>query len=221
MLEHPGTVREVDRQLEELLADPAYAKIVAMLADELRRRWRMETKRARRTVLSAIGEPAVLASIYVAATAARDAGKYPSLAAVISRRRVLDLLREDVRRKAHRSFPAASEEIEKDPGLRTLSTSGDDAPDVQLWRSRQSQWVTRAMASFAEQSPNNARQAALLRRRLFDETAYRDLAVELDCSENALRGRLCAAKKAFGKFIEDRYPELSPDLQDIIVPWER
>jgi len=32
-----------------------------------------------------------------------------------------------------------------------------------------------------------------------------------------VRVRTCAAKKAFGKFIEHRYP----DLQDIVALWER
>jgi DNA-directed RNA polymerase specialized sigma24 family protein len=217
MQEHAGTAREADRQLAELLADPGFAKVLLLLVAEVRRHWRMGPQGAHRIVLSAIGEPAALASIHAAAMRARDAGQKPTLAGVISRRRVIDLLRKDARRREHRSLPAGSQAIEQDPAFRALSAPGEEAPDAQLLRSQRSVRVRGAISAFAEQSPDCARQADLLRRRVCEDTAYRDLARELNCSENALRGRMCAAKTAFGKFIEHRYP----DLQDVVARWGR
>jgi hypothetical protein len=217
MLEHTSTIREVDRQLAELLADPGYARVFRLLTGEVRRRWQMGLRDARRIVLSAIGDPVALASIYAATMQARDAGRKPVLAGVISRRRVIDLLRKDAARPRHRPLPIGQQEIERDPGFRTLSTSGDDAPDVQIQRSQAGEYVRRTLASFAEQGLDCARQANLLRRRVFDGASYQELAVELGCNENALRGRFCAAKKAFRQFLKDR----DPARRNAVALWGR
>jgi DNA-directed RNA polymerase specialized sigma24 family protein len=199
---------ETKQQLDVLLADPGYSRTLALLTREVMQLWRVSYLDARGFVLSAIGEPTALASIYEAWVAARATGENRTHPLLISRRRVIDLLRKDARRPGHSSLPVAANEIEGDETLGSLHTDPQRDPEVQLQRQQCIELVRRAIACFGGQGKAQERQAELLKRRALDEITYAKLSVELACTENALRVRLHAAMRAFHRHILSCHPEL-------------
>src|SRR5215470_15646627 len=80
-------------QLDDLFGDSSFMKIVAVIAKEVYHVWNISDRDAQCFVLSAIGEPATLACVHAAFSPKRNL----TLAKVIIRRRVIDLLRRDAR----------------------------------------------------------------------------------------------------------------------------
>src|SRR5262245_51891151 len=119
------------QQLEELLRDPGYSRTVALLTKELMSSWNLPHSHANRLVLSAIGDPPALARIYEAWVLAKT-GENTRLAALISRRRVLDLLRKDARRPGHSSLPTTADEVDADKAFNSLYTSAERDPQKEL-----------------------------------------------------------------------------------------
>jgi DNA-directed RNA polymerase specialized sigma24 family protein len=198
------------RQLEELLGDPDFLRIVALTAKEVMRFWRMPCDVARGFVLSAIGEPEALASIYEAWLLGRESGE-PGLAKLIVRRRVIDLLRRDAAPLAGAMVPVDAADAELAPG------SFDDLvrrnPRVQLELQQVIQLVRGALACFATQGRAQHRQARLLHRYALEELDYSQLAVELVSSAGALRVRVHKAMRALRGHIRTCHPELEQLLE--------
>lgn len=193
-------------QLEELLADPAYARTIRLLTREVMAKWNYSRDAARGSVLSAIGEPRTLASIHQAWMQAKT-GIDPHLPAVISRRRMLSLLGRDARRPNHRSMSTLDTELAAEQGLRAIRLVQPDAC-TQLECLQLIYLVRGALACFGATGIIQKRQARLLQRRMLDEVSYRELAAELACSKNALRVRVHAALRALYRHIERCHPEL-------------
>lgn len=200
---------ELAQQLEELLRDPAYRKTIAALTWEVSTKWRQSRGDARRLVLSAIGEPTAFAVIYAAWIAGKT-GAGPKLAAVISRRRVLNLLRRDARRAGHTSLPITADELDRDGALEVAETRAIGDPHVALACKQLIQMVRGAIACFAAGGRARQRQARLLERRILEEASYAQLSTELMCNENALRVRVHVALKALQRHILECHPELLP-----------
>lgn len=195
------------QQLEELLRDPGYLKTIDLLTREVMRTWNYSHSDAHRLVLSAIGEPRALSDIHEAWLVAR-AGGNSRLPALISRRRVLDLLGKDARRPGHSSALLGSEEIDAEWVPAALRTDANLAPSVQLERAELRAMIRGAIACFAAGGVVQQRQASLLQSRVFDEVSYPDLCLELACTRTALRVRVHAALRAFRRHILSCHPEL-------------
>lgn len=191
---------ESQHQLHELLADCDFERALTIAAGDVMRLWNMSYDTARGFVLSAIGEPAVLAKIH-------HAWMEPNhgLGKVIVRRRVQDLLRKDARPASHCSLPAMPDELGPDttPGI------GQDLEwKVDLERRLFAQRILEVLDCFAELGPVEHRQAGLLRRRVLDEASYSDLSTEMSTTGNALRGRVHVALRAFREYLRASDPEL-------------
>jgi hypothetical protein len=200
---------ESGKQLEELLGDPGYSRTIALLTKEVMSKWHLSYTDARGSVLSAIGEPTALASIHEAWVLAKT-GVKPALPALISRRRVLDLLGKDARRTGHSSFPLGADELEADRELDVFHMRSTRDPEAQLECEQFIQLVRGAIACFAAKGVVQRRQAHLLRRRALDEVSYSELSAELACGEPALRVRVHAAMRALHNHILKCHPELLP-----------
>ena len=198
-----------EQQLEELLEDPDFLKIVCLVTREVARCWNVAESSAHGFVISAIGEPTTLACVYNAWLSARDAGENPRLAKVIIRRRVIDLLRKDARPDNHLSFAMAPESSRE---TETVLGASDDRfgynPQGQLELRQIIEMVRSALACFAAQGCVQRRQARLLERHVLDEIGYPELSSELTCSENALRVRVCKAMLALRRHVRACHPEL-------------
>jgi hypothetical protein len=192
------------QQLQALLDDAAFPRFVKVAEVELMRVWSLPRTTAKGFVMSAIGEPRTLASIHELwfSANARDA----AIAKLIVRRRVLDLLRGDVRRPHHESLPAIADELDD------MLISPDDGlrrdPHAQAELHEIVRMVHRALACFARQGSIQARQAELVRRYALDEATYSKLAGELGCNPNALGVRIHKAMHALRRHIEACHPEL-------------
>lgn len=208
--------REVDRQLAELLADPAYAKVLRRLAGEASRRWHITLEDARRSVLSAIGEPTTLQRIHEAVRHARATGNlgYPT---VITRNSLLKLLCKDAVRPRHHPLPSVEQDLDIDQTWTSLSSPSEEEPLAQLQDLQARGQVRRVLAEFATKNRVSARQANLLRRRLLDGVSYEDLAAELKSNYTALRSRFHAAKRRFLQYVNDHHPE----LRELLAHWGR
>jgi DNA-directed RNA polymerase specialized sigma24 family protein len=200
---------ELARQLEELLRDPGYRRTIAALTWEVSTKWRQSRAEARRLVLSAIGEPTALAVIHAAWIAGKT-GASPKLAAVISRRRVIDLLSRDARRAGHVSLPTTADDLDGGGPLDVAETLAHDDPHAQLECKELIQMVRGAIACFAAGSSVRQKQARLLERRILEGASYAQLSMELVCNENALRVRVHVALKALQRHILECHPALLP-----------
>jgi DNA-directed RNA polymerase specialized sigma24 family protein len=196
------------QQLNELLADPDFRRMIALVSREVMSTWNVSFSLARGAVLSAIGEPKTLTCIYQAWTAAKHTGANLGLAMVIIRRRVISLLRKDARPAGHCSLPATPEDLEYDPALGSFDQDLPRNARAELEYRQILQMVRGALACFAAQGARQRRQAELLHRRFLDEAAYAELSVELACSERALRVRVHKAIHALGRHIQGCHPEL-------------
>jgi hypothetical protein len=188
--------KSTQQQLDALLADPSFLRIIDLVANEVVRLWRVPLKAARGFVLSAIGEPETLAGIYNAWSVATQSGGGLGLAKVIVRRRVIDLLRKDARQANHGSLPATAEAGEVDRALGAFQGAVQRDPCAQLELQQVIQQVRSALICFATQGATQRRQAQLLQSYALDEGSYKALSVQLACSENALRVRVHKAMSA-------------------------
>lgn len=195
------------QQLEELLGDPGYSRTIDLLTREVMSTWNLSHTDARGSVLSAIGEPTALARIYAAWVLAKT-GEKPKHAAVITRRRVLDLLGRDARRTGHSSLPHPSAEVATDRTYHSLCTAPEHDPQSQLECRQFIEMVRGAIACFASQGSVQERQAELLRLRHLEERSYTELSAQLACSKNALRVRVHAAMRALQRHLLSCHPEL-------------
>ena len=114
MLETGPPAIPCTHQLDDLLGEPDFLRIIELISKETMRSWSIPCSVARGLVLSAIGEPETLARIHDAWFLAKQNGESPGLAKVIVRRRVIDLLRKDARQTNHCSLPSVEEPIETD-----------------------------------------------------------------------------------------------------------
>jgi DNA-directed RNA polymerase specialized sigma24 family protein len=195
---------ESNQQLEALLADPSFRRIMDLIAKEVMARWNVEYSAARGVVLSAVGEPAALACIHDAWT--RPGGNR-GLAKVIVRRRVLDLLDKDARPHGHVSLPEP-DDGDPDATLGAVEAVGHHTSIGDLTERRLAKRVRLAVACFAAQGAAQRRQARLLQRYDLDEITYSELSAELACSPNALRVRVHKARAALLRHIRGCHPEL-------------
>lgn len=198
---------ESKQQLEALLGDPGYSRTIAALTKEVMGKWNMARAAARSIVLSAIGEPTALATIYQAWVLAKAGGKR-GVVGVITRRRVLDLLAGEARRVGHSSLPDAADELETSRAYDHLRVGPDADPRTQFDRQQVIHLVRGAIACFASLGAVERRQASLLQDHVLDEIPYSALSKRLECSEVALRVRVHAAMKALHKHILWCHPEL-------------
>jgi DNA-directed RNA polymerase specialized sigma24 family protein len=221
---------DAERQLEDLLKDPDYARILTAVTSEIERRWCLAHTDACCTVLSAIGEPKELASIYDAMRQVRrakekltldgDPGKAHALATVIrektalarliTRRRTIDLLRKDAARQGHDSFFCGVED-ENDTPVGSIRAETPADPEAHVQRVQLKVQFQRALRCFGSQDDTARKRADLLRRRELEDTDYEILSNELGCPVPTLHVRVHAAKCAFFAHIrkcEHCHPEL-------------
>jgi DNA-directed RNA polymerase specialized sigma24 family protein len=199
-------------QIEALFQDREFRKTLDLVMKEVMRFWSVPTKVARGFVLSAIGEPDTLSSIYEAWSLAKESGEGPGLTKVIIRRRVIDLLRKDARRTNHCALSTTTDALETDQALGSFDELVQSNPRAQLELRQVIHMVRVAVTCFATQGRAQARQAQLLQRYALDEANYAELSVELTCSENALRVRVHKAMLALRKHIQICHP----DLEDLL-----
>jgi len=193
------------QQLDELRERAEFPRLVHGAASEVMRVWNVPRRTAAGFVLSAVGEPRTLACIHRSLFS--DTGTAIGLAKVIVRRRVLDLLRSDVRRPHHESLPLAADDV--DDVLGSLADDPQHGPHAQAELDQLVGLVRAALRSFATLGPVQERQAELLRRHTLDEVACADLAPQLACTENALRVRIHKALRALRRHIETCHRALS------------
>jgi RNA polymerase sigma factor (sigma-70 family) len=194
------------QQLEALLRDDEFAKLIDVAIAEVMRVWNVPRKTAAGFVMSAVGEPGALARIHREWFSAKERGTGFGLARVIVRRRVFDLLRCDARRPHHESLPPRVDDV--DGTLSSLDDRVHRDPHAQAELKEVVHLVRQALRRFEAQGPVEARQARLVQRYALDETTYSDLAAKLACSESALRVRVHKAMRALRKYIESCHPEL-------------
>lgn len=201
-----------NHHLEELFANPTFARTLDLVAKDVMRLWGVPHTAAHGFVVSAIGEPETLAGIHSAWSVAASTGGNFGLAKVIIRRRVIDLLRRDARQANHCSLPATVDAIDTDrtPGFDELVQRD---PRLQLELRQIIQMVRGALDCFSSQGEIQDRQARLLRRYALDEVQYAALSTELACSEAALRVRVHKAMLALRKHIRDCHAELEDLLE--------
>lgn len=199
-------------QLDELLEDPAFLKIIDLVTKEVMRSWGYPYNVAHGFVLSAIGEPATLRGIHEAWQLAKQPGGKPGLAKLIVRRRVIDLLRKDARQVNHCSLSPGEEAIEMDQ-LGTFGELVHSSPRAQLELHQTIQMVRVALACFASQGTAQRRQAQLLCRYTLDEVGYAELSAELGTSPSALRVRVHTATVALRRHIWECHGDLASLLE--------
>ena len=209
LVSRPTGDRPVDpdaaRHLVALFDDAEFPKLIDRATTEVMRIWNLPRDTAVGFVISAMGDPKTLASIHDEWAKARTLGKGLGLPKLIVRRRASDLLRGDARRPHHESLPPTSDDL----GVladRTRHSSCD--PHEQAELNQIAALVHEALRSFAEQGPTQARQAWLVRCRVFDELSYAELAERTACSSGALRVRIHKALQALRRHIET-HPELA------------
>jgi len=199
--------------ISQLLEEPAFLKMIELVAKEVMRAWRVSRATARGFVLSAIGEPETLASIHRAWCLAQRSGASLGLAKLIIRRRVIDLLRKDARQANHCSLAPSVDSVEADVSPATFHDHVQADPQAQLELREVIQLVRGALACFERQGIAQHRQAVLLRRYALDEVGYGELSTDLVCSEAALRVRMHKAMHALRRHIRVCHPELEGLLE--------
>lgn len=194
---------DLEAKLTALLADGKFLNAIEGAAREAVANWRVPLEEARRTVLSGLGEPDALRQVHDAWTAGKTA-----LAKLIIRRRMLDRFAEDARRPNHASLALAED---SDAGLGRFGTDAGPDPLERLVADQVAERALGALTCFAAMGDKQHEQADLLRRHFSDETPYVQLSTELECSQVALRVRVCKALKALRKHIAKYHPELWRD----------
>ncbi len=213
MLEREPPQETCKYQLDALLEEPGFLKIIELVVKEVTRSWNISGPVARGFVFSAIGEPETLACIYRAWCLAKRNGKSYGLAKVIIRRRVIDLLRKDARQGNHSSLPSTPAAIEAEGALESFHDLVQRNPRAELELRQVIEMVRSAVACFAAQGRTQQRQAQILRRHALDDVNYSELAVELACSEGALRVRVHKAMVALKRHIWECHPDLEGLLE--------
>jgi len=213
MFESGGPTQSCEHQLEELLGDPEFSKIIDLTAKEVMRSRRASREATRSFVLSAIGEPKALADIYDAWCSARATGGSLGLTKVIIRRRAIDLLRKEADPTGYALRSEERHIASTDWTLGVFDDSVQRDSRAQLELQQLIQRVRDALARFADRGMTQQRQAHLLRRHILDEVNYSDLSIELGCSQGALRMRVYKAMHALHRYVQEYHPELR-DLLD-------
>jgi len=213
MLEREPAQETCKYQLDALLGELGFLKIVELVVKEVARSWTIPCSVARGFVFSAIGEPETLACIYRAWWLARRNGESFGLAKVIIRRRVIDLLRRDARQRNHSSLPLTTAAIEADGAVDSFHDLVQRSPRAELELRQVIEMVRDAVGCFEAQGRTQQRQAQLLRRYALEDVNYAELAVELACSEGALRVRVHKAMVALKRHIKECHPELEDLLE--------
>jgi DNA-directed RNA polymerase specialized sigma24 family protein len=205
---------DAQHQLEALLADPSFERMLRLLAREVMTRWHMSWPAAHGLLLSAIGEPVVLAGVHEAWFAAGDSR---GLAKLIMRRRLLDLLRKDARPRWHTWLPDTTDRDTEDGPVNPLEPFVPPGAIGRIADRKIVGAVREALDCFATQGAIQRRQAHLLQRYDLDEATYTALSTELRCNVNALRVRVHKARAALLKHIRGCHPELEELLE--IATW--
>jgi len=213
MLEREPPQETCTYQLDALLEEPGFLKIIELVVKEVTRSWNLPGTVARGFVVSAIGEPETLACIYRAWSLANRNGESFGLAKVIIRRRVIDLLRKDARQINHSSLPLTTAGLEADGALDSFHDLVQRNPRAELELRQVIEMVRSAVTCFESQGRTQQRQAQLLRRYALDDVDYAELAVELVCSEGALRVRVHKALVALKRHIRECHPDLGDLLE--------
>jgi len=199
------------QQLEELFKDAEFPKLIDCTTAEIMRMWNVPRKTAAGFVMSAVGEPKALASIYQKWFFAKTNGTSLGLPRLIVRRRVFDLLRGDARRPHHESLLPAVDEAGS--ALGPYDHRGHHDPHTHAELKQIVDQVHAALRCFAEQGLPQARQAQLLRYYALDELTHPELAEKFACSEGALRVRIHKAMQALRRHIDTCHPELGELLE--------
>lgn len=194
--------------LDELLADRDFMRIVTAVTREVMYKQNVSPDVAYHLVLSSIGEPRTLRSVYDAWHSEAPMGRRSGLVWTIIRRRVIDMFRKDARRSGHSSFLVDTDDLEADTASISLGGSGQDSPQVQLENLETAEMVRVALSCFARQGEKQREQAALVRRYALEEATYEELSQELLCPSGALRVRVCKALRALRKHIQICHPDL-------------
>jgi DNA-directed RNA polymerase specialized sigma24 family protein len=202
---------DAHHQLQALLADPSFERMLRLLAREVMTRWHMSWPSAHGLLLSAVGEPVVLAGIHEAWF---TAGDNRGLAKLIMRRRVLDLLGKDARPRWHTWLPDATDLSTEDSPISQLEPHVQPTAMGRIADHKIIGAVREALDCFATQGTVQRRQAHLLQRYDLDEATYAALSTELRCNVNALRVRVHKARAALLKHIRGCHPELE-ELLDV------
>jgi DNA-directed RNA polymerase specialized sigma24 family protein len=194
-----------ESQLNDLLADPDFAKFVVTASSELARARSIPIQRARGFVLSGLGDPAAYLKIHEAWITGQTA-----LVKVILRRRAIDLLRKDAPRVKHCALPVKLDE------LHTVLAAGGSAVDfhwaVQVERRSVVRMVLEALDCFASLGEVQRRRAALIQRRVLENTSYAELSTELGVREGALRVQVHEAILAFREHLRAHLRARDPEL---------
>jgi hypothetical protein len=103
MFEREPSEMSCTHQLQALLRDPDFQKLVNLITREVRRFWHVCDEVARGFVLPAISEPVTLAWIYKTWSKAKESGESLGSAKAQIRQHVIDLLRQDMMRANHGS----------------------------------------------------------------------------------------------------------------------
>lgn len=188
-----------------LLVDPCFEKAIDAVSSELARARGIPFERARRYVVSGLGDPVAFAKIYDAWTTGARA-----LARVVLRRRALDQFRQEARRRNHRSLPTTIEELHAD------AAAGSSAADlhwgVEIERRSVLRMVLEALDCFASLGEVQRRRAVLVRRRTLEDASYAELSVEFGVPEETLRVRAYEAISAFREHLRAHLRHRDPEL---------
>ena len=212
MIETRRIETEADHQVRELLADSVFIDVTNLLVSELARSWGKTKDQARQIVMSAIGEPKALRSIYMAVRRFRETGENPSFPYIIARRRMLDLMRQQASRCVEVPLSTREQERHLDSLLHRRHEL-PEGPNAGLFREQRAREVRRVLAAFALVAPQHAH---LLHRRRLEEATYRELSAELQCTLGAARVRVHDAMIAFQEYVRRHHRE----LRDLLVHLE-
>jgi DNA-directed RNA polymerase specialized sigma24 family protein len=201
-----------EQAIARLLGDPEFRRVLDLVTREVMRAWQLPAATARGFVLSAIGEPAALASIHDAWAAAQQAGDGLGLAKLIMRRRVIDLLRKDARQAGRGTAPVTVDFVDAERELDAFHDRVQADPRAQLELREVIDLVRRELACFGAEGDAQRRQELVLRRHVLDEVGYPALSLELACSEPALRVRVHKAMLALRRHIRVCNPGLASVL---------
>jgi hypothetical protein len=192
-------------QLDELLVEPAFARVIEMVTREVMFKCRLVRHRAHEHVVSGIGEPNALVSILRVWCSALPLDARQRLIRTIFLRKAIDSLRGDARRPGHSSFGVDPEDLGRDDDVFGWVPRN---PREDLVERETAHLVRVALACFAQRGGAQQRQADLLWRYSLAEQSYDELSLILGCSKGALRVRVHKAMRAFGTHIEVCHPAL-------------
>jgi DNA-directed RNA polymerase specialized sigma24 family protein len=209
---------ETKRQLDKLLADCGFLRIVTGVTREVMYKQNVSHEVAFKLVLSAIGEPKAFASVYSVWSSEKPTEQKCRLVWTIVRRRVIDLLRKDARRPGHISLLVDADDLGADTWAISFGGEGQDNPQIQLENRQVAQMVRVALFCFSGKGDKQEEQARLLRRYALEQATYMELSKELSCPEGALRVRVHKAMRALRRHIRICHPDLLEQIVSCASP---